>query len=307
MEILTLSDYLKARYGQKIYKISLASGCTCPNRDGTLGTGGCTFCSAGGSGEFAEPAPGEAEIEAAVSAAERRVAGKLPGNLPAEQRKYIAYFQAYTNTYGDTDRLYAVYRKVLLRPDIVILSLGTRPDCLEADKMRMLERLSTLKPVWVELGLQTIHDETARKIHRGYPTSVFADCYRRLKAAGLPVIVHVILGLPGENREDMLDTIRYLAELDPPLDGIKIQMLNILEGSQMAEEYKKKPFPQMSMEAYCDLVVDALKLLPRDTVIHRMTGDGPKNLLISPAWAADKKRVLGTLQQKIRKAKEVRI
>lgn len=299
MRIRTLSDYLKSEYGQKIYKISLSAGCTCPNRDGRIMTGGCTFCSAGGSGEFAEKMETDAEIHQAVLRAEERVIQKLPKDLPPDKRKFIAYFQSYTNTYGDTERLERLYRKVLRRPDIVALSVGTRPDCIEEDKLQMLERLNAEKPVWVELGLQTVHDRTARQLHRGYPTSVFADCYRRLKAAGLLVVVHIILGLPGETQQDMLETVRYLANLHPPLDGIKIQMLNILKGSRLAEEYEANPFPQMSREAYCDLVVECLKLLPESTVIHRMTGDGPKNLVLSPGWVTDKKRVLGTLQQKI--------
>lgn len=302
MTIVTLSDYLKSKFGQKVYKIALSSGCTCPNRDGTIGTGGCTFCTAGGSGEFASPFTGEEQIEQEIEAAKERIVRKFPKGLPPEERKYIAYFQSYTNTYGDTERLYRLYRKVLERPDIVVLSVGTRPDCLEDDKFKMVEKLNEIKPVWVELGLQTIHDTTARRIHRGYPTSVFADSYERLKKAGLTVVVHVILGLPKETREEMLETVQYLANLNPPPDGIKLQMLNILEGSQMAEEYKENPFLQMSMEEYCDLVVDCLKLLPKETVIHRMTGDGPRKLLISPKWITDKKRVMNMLRKKIQEA-----
>lgn len=302
MRILTLSDYLKNRYGQKIYKISLSSGCTCPNRDGTIGTGGCIFCSAGGSGEFTEVLTDEDHLDREIKAAEERVARKLPDDLPEEKRHYIAYFQSFTNTYGDTDRLFRLYSRVIERDDVVILSVGTRPDCIEEDKLRMLQKLNEVKPVWVELGLQTIHNRTAERIHRGYPTVVFEDCYQRLKAAGLTIIVHVILGLPGENREDMLATVQYLADLNPQIDGIKLQMLNILKGTQMAEEYRKKPFPQMSMEEYTDLVVDCLKLLPEGIVVHRMTGDGPKDLLISPEWVRDKKRVIGTLQHKISRA-----
>lgn len=316
MKILTLSDYLKQQFGQKVYKIVLSSGCTCPNRDGTIGTGGCTFCSAGGSGEFAMgfadgtnagstgslgsmgAVDGE-RMNRAIEEAKRRVSRKFPKNLPPEKRKFIAYFQSYTNTYGDTDRLYRLYRAVLDRPDIVALSVGTRPDCLEDDKIDMLKRLNEVKPVWVELGLQTMHDRTAERLHRGYPTAVFEESYHRLKAVGLTVIVHVILGLPGESREDMLDTVRYLSALYPKLDGIKLQMLNILEGSQLAEEYKRHPFPQMNMEEYCDLVVDCLKLLPEGVVVHRMTGDGPRKLLISPKWVTDKKRVMNMLRKKM--------
>lgn len=298
MTILTLSDFLKQKYGQKLYKLSLESGCTCPNRDGTLGTGGCTFCSAGGSGEFAERVSPD-DIDSQIEAAKQRIIKKLPADVPPDKRKFIAYFQSYTNTYGDTDRLTDLYEKVISRDDIVILSIGTRPDCIDDEKLEMIKSLNRIKPVWAELGLQTIHDETAERIHRGYSTSVFEECYKRLKAAGLTVIVHVILGLPGESREDMLDTVRYLVELSPRLDGIKLQMLNVLEGSQLAEEYRERHFSQMSMEEYTDLVVECLRLLPEQTVIHRMTGDGPRKLLISPKWVTDKKRVMNMLRNKI--------
>ncbi len=299
MKIRTLSDHLKQQYGQKIYKLSLSAGCTCPNRDGTLGTGGCSFCSAGGSGEFAQPVVDEASIDAQIDRAIHLVRAKLPKGQSPENQKFIAYFQSYTNTYGDIERLSGLYRKVIVRPDIVALSIGTRPDCIGEKQMHMLSELNAIKPVWVELGLQTIHDETARKIHRGYPTAVFKECYDRLKDEGLTVIVHVILGLPGETREDILDTVRYLAHLQPPIDGIKLQMLNILEGSALGEDYKQNAFVQMSMEEYTDLVVQCLKLLPEDVVIHRMTGDGPRNLLLSPMWVTDKKRVLNMLHKKI--------
>ncbi|MDD6714952.1 MAG: TIGR01212 family radical SAM protein [Firmicutes bacterium] len=300
MEILTLSEYLKKEYGQKVYKISLSAGCSCPNRDGTAGFSGCTFCSEGGSGEFAKPLTGSRTIEQEIQEAKALVDRKIPAAIPEDQRKYIAYFQSYTNTYGDTKRLYELYGKVIRRPEIAALSIGTRPDCIDDEKLSMLKKLQAVKPVWVELGLQTMHDKTAQKINRGYPTAVFAECYQRLKAAGFTVVVHVILGLPGESREDMLDTVRYLAQLQPRLDGIKLQMLNILKGTQLAEEYREHPFPQMSMEEYCSLVAECLSLLPEDVVVHRMTGDGPKALLVSPLWAGDKKKVMNLLRKKIR-------
>ncbi|MCH3987834.1 MAG: TIGR01212 family radical SAM protein [Lachnospiraceae bacterium] len=302
MEILTLSDYLKNRYGQKVYKLALSSGCTCPNRDGSLGVGGCTFCSAGGSGEFAAPVSEAQHPDAQIEAAKAHVIQKMPAGLPPEKQKFIAYFQSYTNTYGDRDRLWTLYRHVISRPDIVILSIGTRPDCLEDDMLEMLADLNTVKPVWVELGLQTANDTTAARIHRGYPTAVFDESYRRLKSAGLTVTTHIILGLPGETKEDMLGTVRHLTALDPAPDGVKLQMLNILAGSQLADEYKVHPFPQMTMEEYCSLVVECLELLPETTVIHRMTGDGPRRLLISPSWVTDKKRVINLLRKKIEEA-----
>ena len=302
MKILTVSEYLKRQYGQKIYKLSLSAGCTCPNRDGTIGYGGCTFCSEGGSGEFAQVIRGPEEIEAQIEKARQRVLGKLPGNQPPDRQKFIAYFQSFTNTYGETRRLRELYQRVLKRDDIVILSIGTRPDCIDDDKLQLLRELNAIKPVWVELGLQTIHDTTAERIHRGYPTEVFGECFRRLKEAGLTVVVHVILGLPGEGEEDMLETVQYLGSLRPLPDGIKLQMLNILKGTQLAVEYEEHPFPQMSMEEYCRLVVKCLQLLPEDVVIHRMTGDGPRNLLISPQWVTDKKRVINTLRKEIEAA-----
>ncbi len=302
MEILTVSDYLKNQYGQKVYKLSLSSGCTCPNRDGTIGYGGCTFCSEGGSGEFAQGISKPENIDAELEKARQRVLAKLPRNASPEQQKFIAYFQSFTNTYGETGRLRELYQSVLQRDDIAVLSVGTRPDCIDEEKLQLLRELNAIKPVWVELGLQTIHDETAARIHRGYPTQVFEECFRRLKEAGLTVIVHIILGLPGESEEDMLETVRYLGELTPRLDGIKLQMLNILKGSQLAEEYDRNPFPQMTLEEYCELVVKCLKLLPEEVVIHRITGDGPKNLLISPTWVMDKKRVINALRRAIETA-----
>ncbi len=295
MKYRTFSDELKSMFGGKVYKLSLSSGCTCPNRDGTVGTGGCTFCSEGGSGDFAAPFLPLCEQ---IPVAKQRVARKA-GDL------YLAYFQSFTNTYGDTVRLRELYKEALSYPEIVGLSVGTRPDCLEPDKVEMLAGLNREKPVWVELGLQTIHEASALRIHRGYPLDVFEDAYARLKEAGLRVVVHVILGLPGESRAMMLETVRYLAGLKPVLDGIKLQALHVLEGTALAEEYRREPFPIMSLEEYCELIVDCLALLPEETVVHRLTGDGPKRLLIAPMWSADKKRVLNTLHRRIEEAEDV--
>ena len=286
-----LNDHLRETFGEKVYKLSLSSGCTCPNRDGTVGYGGCSFCSEGGSGEFAAKL---APIGEQIAEAKERVRGKT------DARKFIAYFQSYTNTYGDVARLETLYREALAHEEIVALSLGTRPDCLGGDVMEMLTRLAAIKPVWVELGLQTIREETAQRIGRGYPLAVFDDAYRRLKEAGIPVIVHVILNLPGETREDMLGTVRYLAELVPPPDGIKLQMLQILEGTRMAEEYRAEPWPLMDLEEYAALIAEAVALLPEETVIHRLTGDGPRRLLIAPLWCLDKKHVLNTIRRGLR-------
>ena len=301
MHYLSFNDAMRDRFGAKVYRLSLQSGCTCPNRDGPLGTGGCTFCSEGGSGDFAAPFQ---PVKDQIAEARKRVDAKIPASIAAKDRRYIAYFQSYTNTYGDVGRLRALYSEALAHPQIAALDLGTRPDCLPPEMIAMLRdlRVQYKKPVWIELGLQTIHEETARRIRRGYELIVFEDAYRRLKEAGFEVIVHVILGLPGETREDMLETVRYLSVLTPPLDGIKLQLLHILKGTELAREYEADPFPLFTLDSYCDLVVDCLKLLPPETVVHRLTGDGPKRLLIEPQWSAGKKRVLNALSRKIREA-----
>lgn len=301
MNYLSFNDAMRARFGTKVYRLSLQSGCTCPNRDGTIGTGGCTFCSEGGSGDFAAPL---LPIGEQIEEARKRVDAKISASIAPQDRRYIAYFQSYTNTYGDPERLRRIYSEALQHPQIVALDLGTRPDCLPPEMIAMLRDLRTEydKPVWIELGLQTIHEKTAGRINRGYKLEVFEDAYRRLKDEGFEVIVHVILGLPGEAREDMLETVRYLSLLTPALDGIKLQLLHILKGTELAREYGADPFPLFTLDSYCDLVVDCLRLLPPETVVHRLTGDGPKRLLIAPQWSADKKHVLNTLNRKIREA-----
>ena len=301
MNYLSFNDAMRARFGTKVYRLSLQSGCTCPNRDGTIGTGGCTFCSEGGSGDFAAPL---LPIGEQIEEARKRVDAKISASIAPQDRRYIAYFQSYTNTYGDPERLRRIYSEALQHPQIVALDLGTRPDCLPPEMIAMLRDLRTEydKPVWIELGLQTIHEKTAGRINRGYKLEVFEDAYRRLKDEGFEVIVHVILGLPGEAREDMLETVRYLSLLTPALDGIKLQLLHILKGTELAREYGADPFPLFTLDSYCDLVVDCLRLLPPETVVHRLTGDGPKRLLIEPQWSADKKHVLNTLNRKIREA-----
>ena len=298
-----LSEMLKERFGTKVYKLSMTSGCTCPNRDGRSGYGGCTFCSEGGSGEFAAPF---LSPEEQIRAARQRVDAKFPARIPLSDRKYIAYFQAFTNTYARTpeepERLRRLYAETLQRPEIAALSIGTRPDCLPPEILGMLRELRAVqpqKPVWVELGLQTVHEKTAERIHRGYPLQVFERAVRDLKEIGMEVIVHVILGLPGESREEMIGTVRYLGQMEPAVDGIKLQQLQILRGTQMAAEFQKDPFPVMTLEEYCSLVRDCLQALPEDIVIHRLTGDGPKSLLIAPLWSGDKKRVLNTMRKAI--------
>lgn len=308
MNYVSLSDHFKNIFGTKVYKLSLSSGCSCPNRDGTVGAGGCVFCSEGGSGDFAA----KGGLDEQIAAAKRLVDGKFPKNIAPEERKYFAYFQSFTNTYGDAGELERLYRKTLEYPEIVGLSIGTRPDCLPQDIVDMLAELNKIKPVWVELGLQTVNERTASDMRRGYELGAFEDAYARLKAAGLTVIVHVILGLPGETEEDMLVTVRYLAQLMPTLDGIKLQLLHILKGTELGRRYEahekgREVYPAgyfhiMSLDEYCDVVVKCLKLLPPETVIHRITGDPPKRLLIEPKWCADKKRVLNALRGAIERA-----
>lgn len=287
-------DYeLKRQFGQKIYKVSLDGGMSCPNRDGTVGTGGCTFCSQGGSGEFAVGRTGYPDVWEQIEQAKTRVHRKISG-----EGKYIAYFQSYTNTYAPVDYLRTLFERAITHPDIVALSVGTRPDCLGDEVVALLKKLNRQKPVWVELGLQTIHEKTAERIHRGYRLEVFEDAYRRLKEAGLTVVVHVILGLPGETKEEMLETVDYLGKI--PVDGIKLQLLHILKGSQMAAEYEKNPFSLMELEEYLDLILTCVARLPQSVVIHRLSGDGAKALLIGPAWSANKKLVLNRMMQKFR-------
>lgn len=299
MEYNRLSDYLKTAFGGKVYRLSLQTGCTCPNRDGTISFGGCTFCSEGGSGDFAAECTA---VSKQIEEAKKKVDRKFSGKIAPEDRKYIAYFQSFTNTYGEEDRLLSMFREAMEAEGIAAVSIGTRPDCLSEKMVNGLAELNREKPVWVELGLQTIHEKTAERINRGYTLDIFDQAYGRLKEAGLAVIVHVILGLPGESREDMLETIRYLAQEAPVLDGIKIQLLHILKGTALGKEYEKKPFPVLNLEEYAALVVDCLRLLPPETVVHRITGDGPKKLLIAPLWSGDKKRVLNTLNKAIREA-----
>ncbi|MEG2297392.1 MAG: TIGR01212 family radical SAM protein [Clostridium sp.] len=282
-----LDYYLKQTFGEKIYKLALDGGMNCPNRDGTLGFGGCIFCSHGGSGDFAEPM--RTSVTDQIERAKERVSHKI------KQGRYIAYFQSYTNTYAPVSYLEPLFSEAISHPDIVALSIGTRPDCLPPDVIELLSKLNKQKPVWIELGLQTIHETTAKTICRGYELPCFEDALIRLKKAGIDVIVHVILGLPGESREDMLDTIRYLSRLNPPIDGIKLQLLHILKDTKLAALYEAAGFPILSMNEYIDLVLDCIRLLPPDVVIHRLSGDGPKNLLIEPLWSSNKRLVLNSI------------
>lgn len=290
LTMYTLNDYCRETFGEKLYKISLNGGFTCPNRDGTLGSRGCIFCSAGGSGDFAEDP--HASITAQIEAGKKKVEKKMKSG-----GHYIAYFQAYTNTYAPLERLEALFTAAISHPDIRVLSVATRPDCIPEETVALLVRLNRIKPVWVELGLQTIHEESARYIRRGYPLTVYEDALRRLKEAGLTVITHVILGLPGETREDMLETIKYLAKgiKDTRTDGIKLQLLHVLRNTDLAEDYLAGRFSVMTLEEYLPLLADCVRRLPPDMVVHRITGDGPKNLLLAPLWTGNKRLVLNAI------------
>ena len=282
----SLDYYLKTTYDEKLYKISLDGGMTCPNRDGTLGTRGCIFCSRGGSGDFAE--------SHTLSVTEQIESGKKQSAKKYTGSSYIAYFQAYTNTYASLAYLEKLYMEAILHPDIRILSIATRPDCLSTEILDLLERLNQIKPVWVELGLQTSHERTARYIRRGDDLPVFETAVSELRRRGIDVIVHTILCLPGETKPDMLQTIQYLNRQD--IQGIKLQLLHILKDTDLAEIYASDPFPIPDPQEYYELLGACISHLRPDIVIHRLTGDGPKELLTAPLWTCNKRQVLNQLQ-----------
>lgn len=290
-----LSDYCKEKFGTKVYRLALSSGATCPNRDGKVGVGGCSFCSEKGSGEFAIDVM---DLDLQIERAKALISKKFPNSINTAERKYIAYFQSFSNTYGDTKRLIGLFERAINKDEVVVLSIATRPDCFSEEMLNSLERLNKIKPVWIELGLQTINENTARAFNRGYTLDVFEKTYIELKKRNFEVIVHMILGLPGENEEDMYATVKYLSKKN--IDGIKIHGLHILKGTRLASEYEKHPFKIMSLEEYTRVLINCLKLLPKNTVVHRMTGDGDKKILIEPQWSADKKRVLNYINKKIK-------
>lgn len=290
MHYYSLNEYLRSRFGEPVYKLSLNGGMTCPNRDGTLGTRGCIFCSGGGSGEFAASAC--LDIDAQIDSAKSLVIGKT------KAKRFIAYFQPFTNTYADVGYLEKIFMQAVKREDICALSIATRPDCLEAEKLELLERLNKIKPVFVELGLQSIHKRTAQYIRRGYELSVFDEAVSNLKSIGINVVVHLILGLPGESREEMLQSVSYVAHSGA--DGIKLQLLHLLKGTDLAAEYAKKPFHIFTLTEYTDLICDCIELLPENMVVHRITGDGDKRLLIEPQWSGNKRLVLNTINKALR-------
>lgn len=287
MEYYSFNQYLKNTFGFKVYKISINAGFTCPNRDGTLGTRGCIFCSRGGSGDFAE--------SSLLSVTEQIESGKQRVSKKIKSGKYIAYFQAFTNTYAPIDVLAEKYCEAINHPDIVGISIATRPDCLGEEVLTLLSEINKIKPVFVELGLQTIHEKTAEYIRRGYPLSVYDNAIKALKKAGINTVVHLIIGLPNESREEMLESVEYACKSGA--DGIKLQLLHILKGTDLADDYLSGKFETLSMEEYLSIIKDCVEIIPKNVVIHRLTGDGPKKDLIAPLWSADKKSVLNALNK----------
>lgn len=292
MEYLSFNKYLKDKFGQKVYKISLDGGFTCPNRDGKTGTRGCIFCSKGGSGDFAESR--EMSITEQIESGKKKVEKKIKSG------KYIAYFQAFTNTYAPVEILRQKYEEAINHPDIVALSIATRPDCLGDDVLRLLDEMNKIKPVFVELGLQTVHQKSAKYIRRGYDLSVYDKAVRDLKEIVVNIVVHVILGLPNESENDMLETVKYVCESGA--NGIKLQLLHVIDGTDLAKDYEKGLFKTLEFDEYVNLIVKCVKIIPKDIVIHRLTGDGAKKDLIAPLWSADKKRVLNAINKALRES-----
>ena len=293
----SVNEYLQNRFGEKIYKLSLNAGMTCPNGDGSLGSGGCFFCSEGGSGDFAcgpvlSLSCSAKDIVSQIEEAKKLVKKKTKGS------RYIAYFQAFTNTYAPVDYLKEVFFAAINHPDIAILSIATRCDCLDENVISLLKELNSIKPVWVEMGMQSCHDETLKAMNCCYTFEQFAKSTYLLSENGIDVIAHVILGLPGESRQMMLESV--LAACSLPISGIKLQLLHILKNTKLARMYEEEPFHIMSMEEYCDLIVECIDMIPENIIVHRLTGDGPPKLLIAPMWSTDKKKVLNTLNKLIR-------
>ena len=289
MKYTTLNNYLKERFGEKVYKIALNGGFTCPNRDGTIDTRGCIFCSKGGSGDFAESP--DLTITEQIENGKKRLEKKIKNG------KYIAYFQAFTNTYAPVERLRTIYEEAINHPDIVALSIGTRPDCLGDDVLALLDELNKIKPIFVELGLQTINEDTAKYIRRGYTLEVYDKAVADLHKIGINVVTHIILGLPNESKEDMLNSVKYACKVT---DGIKLQLLHILKGTDLAKDYEQGKFKVLTLEQYTEIIKECVQIIPENVVIHRLTGDGSKKDLIAPLWSADKKTVLNTINRALK-------
>lgn len=292
MEYLSFNKYLKDKFGQKVYKISLDGGFTCPNRDGKIDTRGCIFCSKGGSGDFAQNR--DLSITEQIESGKKRVEKKIKSG------KYIAYFQAFTNTYAPVEILRAKYSEAINHPDIVALSIATRPDCLVDGVIELLDEMNKIKPVFVELGLQTIHSDSAKYIRRGYSLEVYNEAVKKLKNIGVNIVVHIILGLPNESEEDMLESVKYVCQSQ--IDGIKLQLLHIIAGTDLAKDYEKGLFKTLEFDEYVELIAKCVAIIPKNIVIHRLTGDGAKKDLIAPLWSADKKRVLNAINKALRES-----
>lgn len=289
MNYTTLNQYLKDKFGCKVYKIAIDGGFTCPNRDGKIDTRGCIFCSKGGSGDFAESR--ELSITEQIEKGKERVSKKT------KDGKYIAYFQAFTNTYAPVDRLRKLYTEAINHPDIVAISIGTRPDCLGGDVLELLSELNQIKPIFVELGLQTIHEETAKYIRRGYTLDIYDKAVEELHKIGVNVVTHIIIGLPNETTEQILETVKYVSNVT---DGIKLQLLHIIKDTDLAKDYEKGLFTVLSLEEYAEIIRKCVEIIPENVVIHRLTGDGAKKDLIAPLWSADKKKVLNTINKTLK-------
>ncbi len=289
MYYYSLNEHLKNTFGEKVYKISLNGGMTCPNRDGTLSTKGCIFCSRGGSGEFS--------ADRLLSVTDQIEQAKLRIKSKTDCKRFIAYFQPFTNTYADVDYLTKIFYEAINNPEIAVLSIATRPDCLGDDVLKLLSELNRIKPVWVELGLQTIHKQTSDYIRRCYELDVNDKAVKKLNEAGIEVITHIILGLPFETKQMMLESVKYAGERS---SGIKLQLLHILKDTDLLSDYQNGLFKPLSMDEYIDILCDCIEILPKETVIHRLTGDGDKKLLVAPLWSADKKRVLNAINRAFR-------
>lgn len=286
MKYTSLNSYLKDKFGCKVYKIAIDGGFTCPNRDGKIDTRGCIFCSKGGSGDFAQ--------NRNLSITEQIENGKKLVSKKISDGKYIAYFQAFTNTYAPVERLRELYLEAINHKDIVAISIGTRPDCLDENVLNLLNELHKIKPIFVELGLQTIHDSTAKYIRRGYDLEVYDKAVEDLHKIGVNVVTHLIIGLPNENKEDILKSVKYVCKVT---DGIKLQLLHILKGTDLEEEYNSGKFQVLTLEEYTEIIRKCVDIIPKNVVIHRLTGDGAKKDLIAPLWSADKKNVLNTINK----------
>lgn len=283
----SFSDYLLNTFGKKVYKISLSAGFSCPNRDGKIGTKGCIFCSEGGSGDFSCNLLQGTDI--AIENAKLKVKNKTNEN------SFIAYFQSFTNTYATKERLEELFTPIIQREDIVALAIATRPDCLPNDVVDLLSKLNKIKPVIIELGLQTIHENSAKLINRGYTLPVFEDALLRLKAVNLHTVVHLIVGIPGESKEMIFQTAEYIARSEA--DGIKLHLLHVLKNTELEKMYNSGQFRTLEKQEYIELVANIIERMPKNKVIHRLTGDAPKNLLVAPLWSADKKDVLNSINK----------